>query len=274
MTDAIQRQITKSKDFFEAQHRLNDVTFSKRIIRDLQGSVQSALSEAFGWGVERIEAQAGEAKVELKPAKWMLQDVVDVSFGLRFDTAEEFFRNYALRVAHVEEQALLDLMKERLTKALSEGTTFVDFQDGLEEIFKAHGVTPLNPSHLNTVFSQNLSTAYEAGHYIQARRPELAEAFPLYQYNTMQDLEVRPSHRAMDGYTASRNDPIWDIWWPPAGFGCRCEVDLLHQMEIEEEGIAPSGELPRMPETGAVAMPDQGFDRNPVRMMENWLRTG
>lgn len=274
ITDAIERQTIRSKDFAEAQRRLGDITFPKKVTRDLQGSVRTGLSESFGWGVERIEAQAGDAKIDLKPAKWVLQDIVDVSFNLQFDTAEKFFQNYALKVAHVEEQALLDLMKERLTKALGDGTTFVDFQDGLEDIFLAHGVTPLNPSHVQMVFNQNLSTAYEAGHYMQARRPELAEAFPLWQYQTMGDMEVRPSHRAMDGYTAKRDDPIWDSWWPPSGFGCRCNVDMLHRTEIEEEHITPSGAPPKMPETGRAPMPDVGFDHNPAQAMEDWLKTG
>lgn len=271
---AIERQIRQSKDFISAQRRLSDLTFAKRITRDLQGSVRTGLSESFGWGVEQVEAQAGGAKVDLKPAKWILQDIVDVSFSLQFDTAEKFFSNYALKIAHVEEQALLDLMKERLTKALGDGTTFVDFQDGLGEIFTAHGVTPLNPSHVQMVFNQNLSTAYEAGHYMQARRPELAEAFPLWQYHTMGDMEVRPSHQAMEGYTAPRNDPIWDSWWPSNGWGCRCVIDTLHQTEIEDENITPSGAMPKMPETGKVPMPDPGFETNPVKQMENWLKTG
>ncbi len=274
ITDAIERQVGKSKDFSEARRRLSDLTFSERVTRDLKGSVRTGLSESFGWGVEQVEAQAGGANVELKPAKWVFQDIVDVSFSLQFDTAEKFFSNYSLKVAHVEEQALLDLMKGRLTSALSDGTTFVDFQDGLEEIFTAHGVMPLNPSHVQMVFDQNLSTAYEAGHYMQARRPELAEAFPLWQYQTMGDMEVRPSHQAMDGYTARRDDPIWDSWWPPSGFGCRCNVDMLHRTEIEEEKIKPSGAMPKMPETGRAAMPDPGFAQNPAKAMEDWLRTG
>lgn len=274
VTDAIERQVRQSEDFAEAQRRLRGFTFPKKVTRNLRGSIRSGLSGSFGWGIEQVEAQAGGKKVDLKPAKWALQDIVDVSFNLQFDTAEKFFENYALKVAHVEEQALLDLMLERLTKALGDGTVFVDFQDGLEEIFTAHGVTPLNPSHVQMIFNQNLNTAYEAGHYMQARRPELAEAFPLWQYQTMGDMEVRPTHQAMDGYTASRDDPIWDSWWPPCGFGCRCNVDMLHQVEIEEEHITPSGSPPKMPGTGKVPMPDLGFAQNPVKLMEDWLKTG
>jgi hypothetical protein len=48
---------------------------------------------------------------------------------------------------------------------------------------------------------------------------------------------------------------------------------MLHQTEIEEEHITPSGAMPKMPETGKVAMPDPGFDRNPAQAMEDWLKS-
>lgn len=44
------------------------------------------------------------------------------------------------------------------------------------------------------------------------------------EYSTVGDEHVRLSHREWDGHTFLKSDPIWNIIYPPNGWGCRCTV--------------------------------------------------
>lgn len=46
----------------------------------------------------------------------------------------------------------------------------------------------------------------------------------LLQYRTAGDANVRPEHAALDGITLPPSDPFWDSYYPPNGFGCRCNA--------------------------------------------------
>lgn len=45
-----------------------------------------------------------------------------------------------------------------------------------------------------------------------------------YTYVTMRDDRVRPKHAALDTYTRKKDDPQWEIIWPPSGWNCRCQA--------------------------------------------------
>lgn len=44
------------------------------------------------------------------------------------------------------------------------------------------------------------------------------------QYRTTGDERVRGSHAAINGVTLPPSDPFWDKFYPPNGWGCRCNV--------------------------------------------------
>lgn len=44
-------------------------------------------------------------------------------------------------------------------------------------------------------------------------------------FRTMRDSLVRPDHAALEGFTAAIDDPIWNWYSPPLGFGCRCFLE-------------------------------------------------
>lgn len=45
-----------------------------------------------------------------------------------------------------------------------------------------------------------------------------------WKYVTVGDGKVRPRHAMLDGFTAKRNDPVWNNLFPPIGYNCRCRV--------------------------------------------------
>lgn len=44
------------------------------------------------------------------------------------------------------------------------------------------------------------------------------------QYRTAEDEKVRESHALLNGITLPADDPFWDKYYPPNGWGCRCQA--------------------------------------------------
>ena len=68
---------------------------------------------------------------------------------------------------------------------------------------------------------------------------------------------------------ALADDPIWNIWYPPNGYRCRCSVISLTKKQVERSGEPVSRELPYDVDysTGEVLYkyPDKGFSNNPAK---------
>src|SRR3972149_4502511 len=120
------------------------------------------------------------------------------------------FRPRAFASAGQTRGRAVAVVKGWLDRVLEQGLTFKDFRDGLDEAAEAGGITAVNPYHAETVFNTNIQTAYNAGRWEMYHAPEVAEAFPFFQYHTVGDDRVRPAHAAMDGFIARRDDPVWD----------------------------------------------------------------
>ena len=60
---------------------------------------------------------------------------------------------------------------------------------------------------------------------------DLAERPERYflQYRTAGDSKVRETHRRLDGVTLPATDPFWDKYYPPNGWGCRCQVTKVRR---------------------------------------------
>lgn len=69
-------------------------------------------------------------------------------------------------------------------------------------------------------------TARQSGH--MAAKWESIEAnkklFPNLKYKTQEDNRVRKDHEALNGIIAPIDSPFWDKYFPPNGWGCRCDA--------------------------------------------------
>jgi SPP1 gp7 family putative phage head morphogenesis protein len=59
------------------------------------------------------------------------------------------------------------------------------------------------------------------------------QIFPYWQYQTMGDSHVRPTHRALDGLVLPAESPFWQTHFPPWDWGCRCIVIPLSRAGVE-----------------------------------------
>lgn len=197
--------------------------------------------------------------------------------GLPFEEAIDYFRDRAFTISGITKAELLSGVKEELIKSMEQGMTLRDFQKALPEIFDRHGYTQLNPWHIKNVYSTNLQNAYQGGRLRQMADPIVAEALPYWRYIAVMDIATRPEHAAMHGKIFRADHPIWQTWYPPNGFNCRCTVQSISARQIEREGWHmetedPTGRLfePVDIETGRKLparplMPDAGWDHLPGR---------
>ena len=142
-------------------------------------------------------------------------------------------------------------MDESLKQAIHLGQTKRAWLGEANAVFDAVGLTRRAPHHLETIYETVGQSAYAHGRWEQMRQPHVMEARPWWKYSTAGDSHVRPSHAAMEGFVARADDEIWNAWYPPNGFRCRCTVVSLS--EGEASPAVPDGLLP-----------DEGFRTSPA----------
>ena len=156
--------------------------------------------------------------------------------------------------------------------ALAGGWSLGTFKDHYRAVLSANGMAPQNPFHIENVFRTNMGTAYSVGRYQEMRSPETLSERPFWRYDAIDDSRTRPTHREMDGKIFPANHPIWQTWYPPNGFQCRCMVHAMTAEEVRAAGLSVETEWPvyrwERPDgtlgPEAPNVPDPGFQRNPA----------
>lgn len=158
----------------------------------------------------------------------------------------------AFTVAKATRLDILQDIREAVEKALAEGKTFAWFKKELTSVLQAKGwwgkqehvdeetgevslVQLGSPWRLQTIFRTNLQTAYMAGRW-QAQIENVDDR-PYWRYVAILDGRTRPSHRAMNGKVLRYDDPFWQSFYPPNGWGCRCRVTTLSADDIAARGV-------------------------------------
>lgn len=157
----------------------------------------------------------------------------------------------AFTVAKAMKMDVLQDIRSAVDEALAEGVTEREFVNRLAPKLKAQGwwgketwkdatgadreVQLGSPRRLKTIYRTNLQTAYMAGRY--RRQLASVEARPYWQYVAVMDSRTRPSHRAMNGRVFRWDDPIWQYFYPPNGWGCRCRVRNLTERQLQREAL-------------------------------------
>ncbi|AAQ59811.1 phage head morphogenesis protein [Chromobacterium violaceum] len=158
----------------------------------------------------------------------------------------------AFTVAKVTRLDILQDIRDAVEKALAEGKTVAWFKKELTPVLKAKGwwgkqevldedtgevreVQLGSPRRLETIYRTNLQTAYMAGRW-QIQMENVADR-PYWMYVAIRDSKTRPSHRALHGRVFRYDDPFWQSYYTPNGWGCRCRTIALSADDLEARGI-------------------------------------
>ena len=153
---------------------------------------------------------------------------------------DEESRAKAFTVSGYTSMEVLQTFLNELSDACEQGKTKKDFMDNMNDFLQRNGYTGLNPFKADVIFRTNMQTAYNAGHYKSMTDPITMKLRPYWKYTTAGDGQVRETHAMMEGRIYRADDPIWDIWYPPNGFRCRCSVVSLTKAQVERSGVEVS----------------------------------
>jgi uncharacterized protein with gpF-like domain len=149
----------------------------------------------------------------------------------------ESARKRAFTVAWITNVAVLSDIKTSLDKALASGQSFTEWKKGIDE--KIGGKWRPSEAHLETIFRNNLQSAYNAGRFRAARDPLTMKLRPYWKLTVVMDDRTSPfcSPLVAPPVVLPADDPWWDSNYPPRHHRCRASVVTLSKRAAERQGI-------------------------------------
>lgn len=172
-------------------------------------------------------------------------------------------------IAGMINAAMLQDVKNEISLAIKNGTSIDDFKDKYMDALLKNGWTGITkdeerlarPYRIEMILRQNMDNAYNAGRYKQLM--EVKDQFPFWEYETKRDNRVRPAHKLLDGIIKPYNDDFWDIYYPPNGFLCRCNVNpLKYDPKYTKSDVVYDRVTKQYTRNGAILATDEGFETN------------
>lgn len=185
----------------------------------------------------------------------------------------------AFTVAKAMQLDVLEDIRAEVQRALDEGRTLEQFKRDLKPKLVAAGwwgrkqmTDPVtgevgevqlgSPRRLKTIYDSNLRSARAAGQWERIQRTKRAMPYLVYELGPSE--RHRADHAAKRGLVLPADDPFWDTWFPPNGWGCKCRVRQIGRREAERLGIREAPRVEerpwRNPRTGEVRMVPRGID--------------
>ena len=149
----------------------------------------------------------------------------------------ERFRSFAMRRAVSERTR--DHAHMLLTDAMQPGGIGLREFTNLVRLGELRiGITPSDPSYLETVYRTATSTSYNAGRLRGQMSPNVIAAGGLWEYLSVSDNRVRPAHKALHGKQWEIGDPEGLKFYPPLGFRCRCSTRIADREDASAAQLA------------------------------------
>lgn len=99
---------------------------------------------------------------------------------------------------------------------------------------RKHGIEPRSTGYVETLVRTHAAIAYGAAHRASYFGDPDVWGFELV---TMRDDRVRDSHEETDGIRRKKNDEFWLEWWPPNGWGCRCQAVAIYDWSTRQTPV-------------------------------------
>jgi len=229
--------------------------------------INKAITAAYLQGRLRSIYTLVTAKSEKKKTLYSSYDEALGFCRRRMELTEEQLlavRNNYGEIATQVTKSLGDEIEKRAQKSiertLEKGMHVREGVKDLRQQFEDMGITPTQSHLFETLVRTQTQMAYGAGRWQANQDPAIQEILWGYEYVTVGDDRVRPSHEAMDGTKLEKDSPEWQHIWPPNGYNCRCST-----IEIFDEGVPVPPPETTTDDRGQeiIVQPDKGFSFNP-----------
>lgn len=185
----------------------------------------------------------------------------------KYKQLDDDAKSRAFTVAGYTAVEVIEEFHKTVVEAVEEGKSMQEFQSSMKDWLLKHGYDALDPWRSENMFRTNVQTAYNVGHYMSMM--EVVDRRPFWMYVTAGDDNVRETHAAMHGTVWAADDPVWDVWYPPNGYACRCHVRSYTERQVRDRGYVVQKNMPETvdTETGEIGLlsPDKGFTTNPAK---------
>ena len=151
--------------------------------------------------------------------------------------------DHAFVVAGATKMALVEDLQADVQKAIEKGTTLHQFRKDFDATVAKHGWTGWKGEgtkaghawRTKIIYQTNMRTSYAAGRF------EQLQSFEYWQYHhSPVSNDPRPEHLKYNGLIRPKDDPIWDVIFPPNGWGCNCYVTGLSKQRMKAKGLKVS----------------------------------
>lgn len=179
-----------------------------------------------------------------------------------YDKLEAKYRSQAFTISRLTTADLIQDVKQSLANHIRRGGTFAEWRNSIDDLFESMGAAKSNAWYLETVYRTNIQRAYNEGQRNYARQN--SQRVALAEYHAIRDERTRPAHRAMHGFKAPLDAPVWNEWWPPNGFNCRCSIILISKYVAQQYGLIADPIAP-------AEHPDEGWGFAPEGLPPQYL---
>lgn len=161
---------------------------------------------------------------------------------------QQQLRNNAYVFAAFKSHQEVQQLGQALLNDKGELRSFAEFKQIATKITEQ-----FNVDWLRSEYNLAVANGQMAANWIRIQ--ESKEQLPYLKYQTIGDDRVRDEHRSLDGVLRKVDDSFWDTWYPPNGWGCRCEViqsesgretktiKLPEQKALFKNNVGKSGEV-------------------------------
>jgi len=171
----------------------------------------------------------------------------------------------SIRVVQEASDAVERKLQESILESTRSGATVKEGKASLRRAFTAAGISPQNSFTLEAIFRTQTQLAYNAGWSQADSHPALQEILWGYKYVTVGDDRVRDEHVGFEGVTLPKDDPFWNVAWPPNGWACRCAVISIY----EQQPVVPVPDTVDVDGEDVAPQVSRGFRFNPGQFFAN-----
>ncbi|HYH63939.1 MAG TPA: phage minor head protein [Urbifossiella sp.] len=180
----------------------------------------------------------------------------------------------AFTVAQAVTLDAVERVREAVADDVARGGTPKEFAAAVRE---AIGASALADAQIEAMYRTHTARAYSAGQQDVLDHPLVTDEFPYLEYSATHDGRVRAEHLAMeqlglDGTAVyRRDDPVWQRFYPPWGWQCRCIVIPLSVEDAAAKGVR---EAMKWLATGVPPASPSWVRPPPFDIPKGWVPTG
>lgn len=191
-----------------------------------------------------------------------------------YDQLAEDAQAVAFAVAKVQTIAGTRAVRDAIIHDVQTGGTLREFRDRVRKVAEA---SDLSDRETEALYRTHVGRAYAAGQIAVYDSSAVRSAVPYLLYSATHDSRVRPNHLALEhlglnGTAVYRaDDPIWNLYYPPWDWLCRCQAFPLSVRDAAARGVREAQEWLK---TGTPPVNPE-FVRLPgFALPKGWIPTG